>query len=62
MRRIVSAMDCTYAELTGSGKEATAAFIAFFRMSRVSGGKEAFEKSFIVPGQFCEIFGTHVTN
>src|SRR6478736_10577118 len=47
VRRIVSAMDCTCAELTGSGSDATAASRAFFMMPMVSGGKDAFEKSFI---------------
>jgi hypothetical protein len=40
-------MDCTCAELTGSGSDATAASKAFFMMPIVSGGKDAFEKSFI---------------
>jgi hypothetical protein len=42
-----SAMDCTCAELTGSGNDATAASKAIFMMLMVSGGKDAFEKSFI---------------
>ena len=42
-----SAMDCTCDELTGSGKDATAASNAIFMMLIVSGGKDAFEKSFI---------------
>ena len=40
-------MDCTCAELTGSGNDATAASKAIFMMLMVSGGKDAFEKSFI---------------
>src|SRR5450759_444821 len=40
-------MDCTCAELTGPGSDATAASKAFFMMPMVSGGKDAFEKSFI---------------
>ena len=40
-------MDCTCAELTGSGKDATAASKAAFMMLMVSGGKDAFGKSFI---------------
>ena len=40
-------MDCTCVELTGSGKDATAASKAIFMMLMVSGGKDAFEKSFI---------------
>ena len=40
-------MDCTCAELTGSGKDATAASRAIFMMRIVSGGKDAFGKSFI---------------
>ena len=40
-------MDCTCAELTGSGSDATAASRASFMMLMVSGGKDAFEKSFI---------------
>jgi len=47
VRRMVSAIDCTCAELTGSGSEATAASRAFFMMLMVSGGKDAFGKSFI---------------
>ena len=42
-----SAIDCTCAELTGSGNDATAASNAIFMMLMVSGGKDAFEKSFI---------------
>lgn len=42
-----SAMDCTCVELTGSGKDATAASKAIVMMLIVSGGKDAFEKSFI---------------
>jgi hypothetical protein len=45
---MLSAIDCTWAELTGSGYVATAASIAFFMMPMVSGGNDAFEKSFIV--------------
>ena len=48
MRRIVSAIEFTLAELTGSGSVATAASIASSMMLMVSGGKLAFEKSFIV--------------
>jgi hypothetical protein len=48
VRRMLSAIDCTCAELTGSGNVAIAASIATFIMSTVSGGKDAFEKSFIV--------------
>jgi hypothetical protein len=44
---MVSAMDCTCVELTGSGSDATAASRAFFMMLMVSGGKDAFGKSFI---------------
>jgi hypothetical protein len=44
---MVSAIDCTCAELTGSGSDATAASRAFFMMLMVSGGKDAFGKSFI---------------
>ena len=40
-------MDCTCDELTGSGKDATAASKSDFMMLIVSGGKDAFEKSFI---------------
>ena len=46
-RRIDLAMDCTCAELTGSGNDATAASKAIFMMLMASGGKDAFEKSFI---------------
>ena len=40
-------MDCTCAELTGSGSDATAASKAFFMIPIVSGENDAFEKSFI---------------
>ena len=40
-------MDCTCAELTGSGNDATAASKAIFMILMASGGKDAFEKSFI---------------
>jgi hypothetical protein len=40
-------MDCTYVELMGSGKDATAASMASFIVPMISGGKDAFEKSFI---------------
>ena len=46
-RRIVSAMDCTCDEFTGSGNDATAASSAIFMMLMVSDGNDAFEKSFI---------------
>ena len=42
-----SAIDCTCAEFTGSGNDATAASNAISMMLIVSGGKDAFEKSFI---------------
>src|SRR6185437_6942638 len=42
---MVSAIDCTCAELTGSGNVATAASIAVFMRSMVSGGNDALEKS-----------------
>ena len=38
-------MDCTCAELTGSGSDATAASRAFFMMLKVSGEKEPFGKT-----------------
>src|ERR1700730_1248258 len=44
---MVSAIDCKCAELTGSGRVATAASIASIMIPIVSGGKHAFEKSFI---------------
>ena len=44
---MVSAIDCTCVELMGSGRDATAASIASFMMARVSGGNDAFGKSFI---------------
>ena len=44
---MVSAIDCTCTEFTGSGSDATAASRAIFMMLRVSGGNDAFEKSFI---------------
>ena len=44
---MVSAIDCTCAELTGSGREATAAPKAIVIIVIVSGGKDALEKSFI---------------
>src|SRR6476660_6183259 len=47
VRRIVSAMAWTCAELTGSGSEATALSNATFMIAIVSGGNDAFEKSFI---------------
>ena len=40
-------MDCTCAELTGSGSVATAASRASCMMPIISGGNDAFEKSFI---------------
>jgi hypothetical protein len=40
-------MDCTCAELTGSGSVATEASRASFMMPIISGGNDAFEKSFI---------------
>jgi hypothetical protein len=40
-------MDCTCVELMGSGRVATAASIASFMMATVSGGNDAFGKSFI---------------
>jgi hypothetical protein len=40
-------MDCTCAELTGSGSDATAASKVFFMMPIVSGENDAFEKSFM---------------
>ena len=46
-RRMVSAMDCTCDEFTGSGSDATAASSAILIMLMVSGGNDAFEKSFI---------------
>lgn|SRR6478752_6263251 len=46
VRRMVSAIDCTCEELTGSGNDATAASIASFMMAMVSGENDAFEKSF----------------
>ena len=45
---MLSAIDRTCAELTGSGNVAIAASIATIIMPTVSGGKDAFEKSFIV--------------
>ena len=42
---MVSAMDCTCEELTGSGNDATAASIASFMMPMISGENDAFEKS-----------------
>src|SRR4051812_35274157 len=47
VRRIVSAIAWTCAELMGSGSEATALSNATFMISIVSGGNDAFEKSFI---------------
>jgi hypothetical protein len=47
VRRIVSAIEFTWATLTGSGSVATAASIASSMMLMVSGGKLAFEKFFI---------------
>jgi hypothetical protein len=44
---MVSAKDCTCVELTGSGREETAAPKAVVIMLIVSGGKDALEKSFI---------------
>ena len=44
---MVSAMACTCAVLTGSGSDATAASSAIFISVIVSGGNDAFEKSFI---------------
>jgi hypothetical protein len=44
VRRIVSAIALTCAALIGSGRVATAAFIASFMMPMVSGGKLAFEE------------------
>ena len=44
---MVSAIERTCEELTGSGNDATAASRAFFMMLMVSGGKDAFGKSFI---------------
>ena len=46
---MASAIAFTCAELIGSGSVATAAFMASFMMPIVSGGKLAFEKSFIRP-------------
>ena len=46
-RRMVSAIACTCAVLTGSGSDATAASKAIFITVIVSGGNDAFEKSFI---------------
>ena len=46
-RRIDSAIACTCAVLTGSGSDATAASRAIRISVIVSGGKDAFEKSFI---------------
>ena len=43
---MVSAMDCTCEELTGSGNDATAASMASFMMPMISGENDAFEKSF----------------
>jgi len=45
-------MDCTCTELTGSGSVATAASKASFMMPIISGGNDAFEKSFI-SSRFC---------
>ena len=42
---MLSAIDRTCAELTGSGNVATAASIAVFMRSMVSGGNDALEKS-----------------
>jgi hypothetical protein len=44
---MVSAIDCTWLELTGSGNVATAALIAVSMMLIVSGEKDALEKSFM---------------
>jgi hypothetical protein len=40
-------MDCTWAALTGSGSDATVASRASFMMLMVSGGNDAFGKSFV---------------
>jgi len=44
---MVSAIDCTWVELTGYGNVATAASIAVSMMLNISGEKDAFEKSFM---------------
>ena len=48
VRRIVSAMAWTCEELTGSGSDATALSNATFMIAIVSGGNDAFEKSFML--------------
>lgn len=48
VRRIVCAIAWTCEELTGSGSDATALSNATFMMAIVSGGNDAFEKSFML--------------
>src|ERR1700754_2970639 len=47
VRRMVSAIDCTAAEETGCGNDATAPSIAVFMTPMVSGANEALAKSFM---------------
>jgi hypothetical protein len=44
---MLSAIDCTWLELTGSGRVAIAACIAEVMMLIISGENDAFEKSFM---------------